>query len=80
VCDGIGGLRASMQTMDESARRHLKAINQLETCHRQVLLGYQRMLVDSHRRLGRLAALAAVLASLAIGGTAWVAYLVLSAG
>ena len=80
VCDGVGALRASMQTMDESARRHLLAINQLESAHRHVLLGYQKMLLDSHRRVGRLAALATVVASLGMAGAAYVTYLVLSAG
>jgi len=80
ILDTLSTLRASMQTMEESSRRHLTAIGGLETSHRQVLLGYQEIVLKTHRRLGRLAALATVLAALALGGVAWVLYLVLAAG
>jgi len=80
VLDTLSNLRASMQTMEESSRRHLAAIGTLEASHRQVLHGYQEVLLKTHRRLGRLAALTAVLAAVALGGVAWVLYLVLSAG
>ena len=79
ILDTLSGLRASMQTMEESSRRHLTAIGQLEASHRAVLLAYQDVLLKTHRRLGRLATLAAVLAAVAVGGVAWVAYLALSA-
>ncbi len=80
VLDTMSGVAASMQTMEESSRRHLTAIGQLETSHRQVLWAYQAVLETTHRRLGRLAALAAALAAVALGAVAWVAYLVLAAG
>jgi len=80
MLDTMSNLRASMQTMEESSRRHLTAIGGLEVSHWQVLLGYQKLLMKSHRRLGRLAALATVLAAVALGGVAWVLYLVLAAG
>ncbi len=80
ILDTLAGLRASMQTMEESSRRHLTAIGGLEASHREVLWGYQRLLEKSHRRLGRLAALATLLAALALGGVACVAYLVLGGG
>ena len=80
ILDTLGGLRASMQTMEESSRRHLTAIGQLEASHRQVLLGYQDVLLKTHRRLGRLATLATVLAGVALAGVAWVLYLVLAGG
>jgi len=80
ILDTLAGLRASMQTMEESSRRHLTAIGGLEASHREVLWAYQKMLQKSHRRLGRLALLATLLAALALGGGAYVAYLVLVGG
>jgi len=80
ILDTLSTLRASMQTMEESSRRHLTAIGGLEASHRAVLLGYQEILLKTHRRLGRLATLAAVLAAVAVGGVAWVLYLVLATG
>ena len=79
VLDTLAGLRASMQTVDEAARRHLTAIGTLEASHREVLRAYQEMMMKTHRRLGRLAAWAAVMSALALGGAAWVAYLILAA-
>jgi hypothetical protein len=80
VLDNLAALRSTIQTMEESSRRNLTAIGQLEASHREILWGYQEMLQRSHRRLGRLAAAAAVLAALALGGAAYVAYVVLVAG
>jgi hypothetical protein len=80
ILDTLAGVGASMQTMEESGRRHLTAIGQLEASHRQVLYAYQEVLERTHRRLGRLATLATVLAAVALGGVAWVLYLVLAAG
>jgi hypothetical protein len=80
MLDTLSGMAASMETMEEGSRRHLTAIGQLEASHRDVLFGYQRMLEKTHRRLGRLATLATVLAAVALGGVAWVVYLVLAAG
>jgi hypothetical protein len=80
MLDTLAGVGASMQTMEESGRRHLTAIGQLEASHRQVLYAYQDVLERAHRRLGRLATLATVLAAVAVGGVAWVLYLALAAG
>jgi len=80
MLDTMSGLAASMRTMEESSRRHLTAIGTLEASHREVLFGYQAMLEKSHRRLGRLATLATVLAAVALGAAAWVVYLAIAAG
>ncbi|MFO8013316.1 MAG: hypothetical protein R6X20_08430 [Phycisphaerae bacterium] len=80
MLDALAGVGASMQTMEESGRRHLTAIGQLEASHRQVLYAYQEVLERTHRRLGRLATLATLLAAVAVGGVAWVLYLVLAGG
>ncbi|MBL7140540.1 MAG: hypothetical protein ISS74_06480 [Planctomycetes bacterium] len=79
ILDSLTGLGASMQSMAESSRRNLLAIGQLEASHREVLAQYQRLLLDSHRRLGRLAALATILSAIALGGVAVAVYLVLTA-
>jgi len=78
ILDSLTGLGASMQSMAESSRRNLLAIGQLETSHRQVLAQYQRLLLDSHRRLGRLAALATILSAIALGGVAVAVYLAIA--
>jgi hypothetical protein len=80
VLDGITELRAAFRTVEESSRRHLQAIAQLEYGHRQVLFEYQTMLLKSHRRLGRMAALGIALAAVAIAGVGYAIYLVATAG
>jgi hypothetical protein len=75
--DGITSLRASFRSVEESSRRHVQALAQLETCHRNVLLEYQAMLVRAHRRLGWMAAIGVLLAATALGSAAYVAWRVL---
>jgi hypothetical protein len=75
--DGVTSLRASFRSVEESSKRHVQALAQLETCHRNVLLEYQAMLVRAHRRLGWLAALGVILAAGALGAVAYVAWRVL---
>jgi hypothetical protein len=77
--DGITALRAALRTVDESSRRHELALAELEESHHQVLCEYQTMLLKAHRRLGRLAAVAILMAAAAVGGVAYVAYRVLVA-
>ena len=79
MLDGVTDLRAALENGEESSRRNLLAIEQLETVHRQVLQTYQGILLKSYRRLGRLSALAVLLAATAIGGAGYIAYLVLAA-
>lgn len=79
ILDSITSLRSAFQTINEGSRRQAVALAQLEAAHREVLLGYQTMLLKAHRRLGRLAALAILVAAAALGGTGYVAYLVLVA-
>jgi len=74
MLDGITDLRSAFKTNEESSRRHLKAIAVLEASHRQVLFEYQTMFLRTHRRLGYLAATAAMLAAGALGGVAYVAW------
>jgi hypothetical protein len=76
MLDGITDLRSAFKTTEESSRRHLKAIAILETSHRQILFEYQTMFLRTHRRLGYLAAAAAMLAAGALGGVAYVAWYV----
>lgn len=79
ILDSLVSLRSAFRTVDESSRRHAAVLGQLEASHRQILLGYQAMLLRAHRRLGRLAAMAVLVAAAALGGVACVAYLVLVA-
>jgi len=79
ILDSLTGLGASMESMAEGSRRNLGAIGQLEASHREVLAQYQRLLLDSHHRLGRLAALATILSAVALGGVAMAVYLALTA-
>jgi len=79
MLDGITDLRSAFKTNEESSRRHLKAIAVLETSHRQILFEYQTMFLRTHRRLGYLAAAAALLAAGALGGVAYVAWYVFAA-
>jgi len=53
-------------------------IARLETAHREVLETYQTLVLRTHRRLGRLAMLAVLLASAAIGAVAYVLWLTLA--
>jgi hypothetical protein len=73
--DAITDLRAALRTVEESSRRHLKAIAQLEYGHRQILGEYQEILLGAHRRLGRMATLGVLLAALALGGVGYALYL-----
>ncbi|HUU91832.1 MAG TPA: hypothetical protein VM238_11575 [Phycisphaerae bacterium] len=79
ILDSLVSLRSAFRTIDESSRRHAAALAQLEASHREVLLGYQTMLLRAHRRLGRLATLAVLVAAAALGGVGYVAYLTLVA-
>jgi len=76
MLDGITDLRSAFKTTEESSRRHLKAIAVLETSHRQILFEYQTMFLRTHRRLGYMAAAAAMLAAGALGGVAYVVWYV----
>ncbi|MGB2997280.1 MAG: hypothetical protein WBC59_01425 [Phycisphaerae bacterium] len=75
MVDGLAGLRATLKTVEESADRHLACIAQLEQCHRRVLEVYQSMLLKAHRRLGRVATAALLLAAIALGAAGYVVYL-----
>ena len=79
ILDSLVSLRSAFRTIDESSRRHATALAHLEASHREVLLGYQAMLLRAHRRLGRLATLAVLVAAAALGGVGYVAYLTLVA-
>jgi len=76
--DGLAGMRAALKSVEESAQRHLVCIARLEAAHREVLETYQTLVLRTHRRLGRLAMLALVLASGAIGAVAYVLWLTLA--
>jgi len=76
MLDGLAALRAAFNTVEESSRRHLKAIALLESSHRQILFEYQTMFLRSHRLVGYVAAVAVILAGTALGGLAYVAYMV----
>jgi hypothetical protein len=80
MLDGILSLRAGLKSTEDSARRHLKAIAVLESAHRQVIFEYQVMFQRAHRQVGILAAVAVMLAAVAIGGVAYVAWVVFSGG
>jgi hypothetical protein len=69
--DAITALRSAFRTVDESSKRHLLAISQLEACHRQVLLDYQRLLLRAHGRLGWMALAGIVMGAAALGGMAY---------
>jgi hypothetical protein len=75
--DGLTGMRAALRSVEESAQRHLVCIARLETAHREVLETYQSLVLRTHRRLGRLAMLAVLLASAALGGVGYALYLTL---
>jgi ferric-dicitrate binding protein FerR (iron transport regulator) len=75
--DGVTALRASFRSVEESSKRHVQALSQLETCHRNVLLEYQAMLIRAHRRLGWLAVLGVLLAAGALAAVAYVGWRVL---
>jgi hypothetical protein len=77
--DGITALRAALRTVEETSRRQVLAIAQLEESHREVLREYQALLMKSHTRVARLAAVGLILAAWALGGAAYVAYLVMVA-
>jgi preprotein translocase subunit Sss1 len=68
-------MRGALKSVEESAQRHLVCIARLETAHREVLETYQALVLRTHRRLGRLAMLAVLLASAALGGVGYAIYL-----
>ncbi|MCX5674007.1 MAG: hypothetical protein NTX87_03270 [Planctomycetota bacterium] len=74
MLDGLAALRAAFNTVEESSRRHLKAIALLESSHRQILFEYQTMFLRSHRLVGILAAVAVILATGALGAVAYVGW------
>ena len=76
--DGLTAMRAALGSVEESAQRHLVAIGELESSHREVLETYQRLVLRTHRRLGRLAALAVLMASASLGAVAYVLWLALA--
>jgi hypothetical protein len=78
--DAVQALRVSFRSVDEGARRQLKAISELESAHREVLFEYQRMLEATHRRIGWMAAAGIVFAAGALGAVAYVLYLVWTGG
>lgn len=75
--DSIVALRAGMKTMEETSRRQVAALAQLEGSHRGVLFEYQAMLQQTHRHLVWLTLLGIALAAGALGGVAYVAWRVL---
>ena len=74
LIDGVAALRAALRGVDESSKRHLVAIEQLEESHREVLREYQAVLLKAHRRLGRSVAMAMLLAAAALGGIGYLAW------
>jgi hypothetical protein len=75
--DGLTGMRAALRSVEESAQRHLVCIARLEAAHREVLETYQTLVLKTHHRLGRLAMLAVLLASAALGSVGYAIYLTL---
>jgi len=71
--DGITAMRSAFRSVEESSKRSVLALGQLESCHRQILYEYQAMLLKAHRRLGLIALLAVTLAAAALAGVAYVA-------
>lgn len=76
--DGLTALRASFRTVEESSRRHVMALAQLEACHRQVLLEYQGMLIKAHRKLAWMAFAGIALGAAALGGVAYAVVTILT--
>jgi hypothetical protein len=74
MLDGQAALQAAFNTVEESSRRHLKAITLLESSHRQILFEYQTMFLRSHRLVGILAAIAVILAAGALGAAAYIGW------
>jgi hypothetical protein len=78
VLDELAALRGAFRTVDESARRNLQCLIEIESTHREVLAEYQDLLVKEHRRLYRLTILAVLLAAAALGGVAYMLSLMLN--
>lgn len=72
VFDSLTSMRSAFRSVEESSKRNVLALGQLESCHRQVLFEYQAMLIKAHRRVAYMAVLAILLAAGAIGGLAYV--------
>ena len=72
VLDELTALRTAFRNVDESSRRNLRCLAQIEANHREVLREYQDLLVVQHRRLWRAAILATVLAAFSLAGVAYV--------
>jgi hypothetical protein len=68
--DALSELRAAFKGVEETSRRQVMAISQLEQGHREILHEYQDILVRSNRRLARLAMIAVVLGVAALVGVA----------
>jgi hypothetical protein len=68
--DTLAELRSAFKGVEETSRRQVAAISQLEHGHREVLYEYQALLVQSNRRLGRLALIGIVLGLAALVGVA----------
>ncbi len=75
LLDGVTGLRAAFQSVQETARRQTLCMEHLEANHRQVLGLYQTTLLRAYRRQGRLAAFAVLVGTAALVGTAYALYL-----
>ncbi len=68
--DTLAELRSAFRGVEETARRQVQAIAQLEHGHREVLYEYQEMMQATNRRLGRLALIGIVLGLAALVGVA----------
>jgi hypothetical protein len=68
--DMLVDLRSAFRGVEESSRRQIQAIAQLEYGHRQILFEYQELLQKSQRRLGRMALCGILLAAVALGAVA----------
>jgi len=69
--DELIALRAAMRNVDESSRRNLQGLAEIEAHHRTVLGEYQDLLTMQHRRLWRAAILAILLATVSLGSVAY---------
>ena len=72
VLDELTALRMAFRNVDESSRRNLQCLAQIEANHREVLREYQDILLLAHRRLWRAAILAILLAAVSLAGVAYV--------
>jgi hypothetical protein len=68
--DTLAELRSAFKGVEETSRRQVMAITQLEHGHREILREYQDLLVQSNRRLARLTMIAVILGVAALVGVA----------